>query len=259
MNRYPTEAIDVFSFGVCVISLLVLFRFWGQIGLTVYGVVAFIAANLQVLKAGHYQFFDHPVALGTLVFSSIFLSMDMLTEYYGPQAAKRAIFLSFFSFLLLTCWMMLTLGVAPLEGTEPEKGAYLSFHKAHQALSILFVPAPSLFIASLCAYVFGQYTDIWIYQGIKRLTGANHRLWLRTALSQLIGGLLDNTVFSVLAWVVFAPTPVDIQTLFYTYILGSYLLRLVGALANVPVMYLSRFVVPRGITLGISSSRNPLP
>jgi queuosine precursor transporter len=237
MNTYPPEGVGIISFVFCALSILTLFRFFGENGLILYSVVALLAANLQVLKAGQYSFFDQPVVLGTLVFSSIFLVMDMLTEYYGPHAARRAVWLSFSGCILMTGLMTLTLGVRPLD-LSPHS-PYLSFNTAHQAISVLFLPAPAIFAASLLSYIISQYTDIWIYQCIKTLTQAR-ALWLRTTLSNILASLLDNIIFSTLAWVVFAPSPVDFNTLVYSYILGTYCFRLLASLANAPVMYLSR-------------------
>lgn len=239
MNTCPPEAIGMISFFFCILSILALFRIFGERGLVLYIVVAFLSANLQVLKAGRYSFYDQPIVLGTLVFSSTFLVTDMITEYYGVQAARRAIWLSFGSCILMTGFMMLALGVRPLNLT-PES-PYLCFNKAHDAISVLFLPAPAIFAASLISYIISQYTDIGIYQFIKVLT-QTRALWLRTALSNILASLLDNIIFSTLAWVVFTSSPVDGKTLFYSYILGTYGFRLLLSILNIPVMYLSRFL-----------------
>jgi hypothetical protein len=47
----------------------------------------------------------------------------------------------------------------------------------------------------------------------------------------------------VLAWVVFAPEPVGWEALFFTYILGTYGLRVVLSLLDTPFMYLSRWAL----------------
>lgn len=240
MNTYPPEGVGVISFFFCTISILTLFRLFGESGLVLYIIVAFLSANLQVLKAGQYSFYDQPIVLGTLVFSSTFLVMDMITEYYGVHAARRAVWLSFGACVLMTGFMMLSLGVRPL--TLTPDSPYLCFNRAHDAISVLFLPAPAIFAASLISYVISQYTDIGIYQFIKVLT-KTRALWLRTALSNILASLMDNVIFSTLAWVVFASHPIDGKTLFYSYILGTYGFRLLLSILNIPVMYLSRLLV----------------
>jgi hypothetical protein len=64
--------------------------------------VAVIVANLQVQTATTYQFFQEPIALGTIVFTSVFIVSGILTEYYGKAKAKQAVWLSFMAMILIT-------------------------------------------------------------------------------------------------------------------------------------------------------------
>jgi len=97
-------------------------------------------------------------------------------------------------------------------------------------------------IHAMLAYLTSQYHDIWLYSLLRRLTGGRH-LWLRNNASTWISALIDNTIFSVLAWVVFAPEPLDFTTLVFTFILGTYLLRIVVAFVDTPFVYLARYAV----------------
>ena len=51
--------------------------------------------------------------------------------------------------------------------------------------------------------------------------------------------MIDNTIFSVLAWVVFAADPIGWQPLIFTFILGTYWLRVVVAALDTPFVYLA--------------------
>ena len=55
----------------------------------IYTVIAVIGANIQVLKIVDFPFFSNPIALGTILFASTFLTTDILTEYYGSKFAKK--------------------------------------------------------------------------------------------------------------------------------------------------------------------------
>ncbi len=237
MNAYPPEVIGILSFFFCIASIFILFKYFGEHGLVLYGVIALLVANIQVLKAAQYSFYQEPIVLGTLAFSTTFLVMDILTEWYGPQAARRALWLSFSGCVLLIGFMFLTLSVRPL--TLSDQSPYLHFNQAHEAIGVLFSPTPAIFAASLISYVISQYTDIGIYQWVKKLTHSQ-TLWLRTSLSNIVASAVDTLIFSLLAWVVFAPIPLDFHTVLYSYILGTYGFRLVVLLMNTPVMYLFR-------------------
>ncbi|MBN9343649.1 MAG: queuosine precursor transporter [Holosporales bacterium] len=234
----PSEAIGCLTFIVCSFAILGTFRYYGALGLFIYNSVAIIAGNLQVLKAGEFSFLNYPIALGTVVFSSSFLTSDILTEYYGKKIAQKSIWLSFLTSLLLSILMLLTLGIKPIETIKED---YAVFNKAHEAMAVLFLPIPTILIASLSAYLVSQYCDIYIFQYIKNLTKGK-ALWLRSSLAFIISSSIDNIIFSTLAWVILASHPVELKTLIFTYILGTYTVRLIVSLANTVVMYLVRFI-----------------
>ena len=232
LQCYPAEALTIVQLISCGLIILVLMRFFGAMGLIVYSSIAVIAGNLQVQTAAIYSFFHEPIALGTIVFSSIFIVSTILTEYYGKNKAQQAVWLSFLAMILLTYFMLLAVGFKPANG----------FGSTHKAINLLFIPAPALITASLIAYTIGQLNDIWVFATLSRLTRGKY-LWLRSLLAILIGGFLDILIFSVLAWVIFAPHPLPWKTVLLTYVLGPYLFRAIAAIAGVPFIYLARLMV----------------
>jgi uncharacterized integral membrane protein (TIGR00697 family) len=241
LNALPPEAIWVLVLLVSFGSILVMLRYFGEAGMFAYIAIAVIGANIQVIKPVQFSVFPAPVALGTILFASTYLATDILTEFFGPDRARRAVMLGFFALLLWTVLMVLTLGYRPL--TAEEAGSDYAWALGVQdAMLLLFKPAPALLVAGMTAYLVSQLNDIWIYQLVRRLTRGRH-LWLRASLSTMVSALVDNTVFSVLAWVVLAPEPVGWRPLIFTYLLGTYSLRLVLALLESPFMYAARAVL----------------
>lgn len=219
-------------YGFAVTSLLILHRVLGRTGIYVYMALGVIIGNIQVLKAMTLTGFSHPVAMGTVVFMTTFLATDILAERYGKEAAQKAIWCGFSGIVVMTVMMLLTLGMPPLVASEENH----FFNEAHYAMQTLFLPAPALFIASLTSYLISQYIDVRLFLWIRRLT-EGRLLWLRSFLSTATSSLLDNILFSVLAWKILAPLDIDWQTLIFTYILGTYVLRLVATMLNAPIMY----------------------
>ncbi len=240
----PPEAVWLVQLLVCFGAIVGLARLFGASGLHVYIAVAIIGANLQVLKPVQFGLFDHPVALGTVLFSSTYLATDLLAERYGPAAARQGVYLGFAAYLLWTVLGIATLGFRPL--TAAEAGADLAWAVGmHDHMAALFTPAPALFVAGMVAYLTSQLGDIWLYQALRARTQGRH-MWLRNNASTAISGLVDNTVFSVLAWVVLAPEPVGLVALLWTYILGTYAIRLVVAALDTPFLYLARGLLADG-------------
>lgn len=233
LQNVPNEFLLLFMYVFAVGSLMILHHFLGKTGIYVYMALGVIVGNLQVLKAMTLTGFSQPVAMGTVIFMTTFLATDILAERYGKEAAQKAIWCGFVGIIFTTGVMILTLGMPPLPSSD--QNAF--FNEAHYAIQTLFLPAPALFIASLSSYLISQYVDVRLFLMIKAIT-EGRLLWLRSFLSTASSSLLDNIMFSVLAWKILMPLDIDTSTLIFTYILGTYTLRLLATGLNAPVMYI---------------------
>ena len=234
LQGLPPEFLWPMLVVVCFGSVLVLHRIFGEAGLYAYVVVAILGANVQVLKAVQFSVFSAPVALGTVAFSSSFLATDVLAERYGPRSARQAVMLGFAGYLVFTTLMVLTMGFAPL--TANQAGDEMAWAVAnHEHIVALFTPAPALFAAGMTSYLLSQLHDVWLFDRLKSATRGRH-LWLRNNASTALSALIDNFVFSLLAWIVFAAEPLPLATVLVVYVVGTYWLRLLVALADTPVI-----------------------
>lgn len=236
LQALPPEAIWPLMTLACFGGQLAMLRLFGPTGLACYLVVAILAANLQVLKVVPFGSIG-PVAEGTIVFASTFLATDILAEHYGRQAAMRTVWLGFASYLLFTLLMLLALGYRPLDAATAPAG-YDWALPMHGHLAALFTPAPALFVAGMIAYLISQTLDITLFLRIRRWT-RERAAWARNILSTALSALVDNAVFSTLAFVVLAEQPIPLRALVFTYILGTWWQRLALALVDTPFFYLS--------------------
>lgn len=242
MNALPPEAMWIVMVLSAFAATLAMTRFFGALGLSVMVVVGVIGANIQVVKLVQFGVFADPVALGTVLFSMTYLSTDILSEYYGKAAARRAVWLGFAGYLVFVLFNMATLGFAPL--TEAQAGDAYGWALGTQgAMETLFLPQPVFFIAAMAAYLVSQNWDVFVFSRLRRATGGR-MLWLRNNLSTASSALIDNIVFSALAFYLLAPDPVPFDALVFTFILGTYALRLTVALLDTPVVYAARFALP---------------
>ena len=226
----------------CLVVILIFLKLFGEIGMYIYTVVAVIGANIQVLKIIEFPFFPDPIALGTILFASTFLATDILAEYYGIKYAKKNIIIGFMSFLLMTVIMLFTLGFTPLD-INNVSNEYIWALSVQDNLLGIFLPFPTFFIASMVAYLFSQYFDVWLFEKISKFTEKKF-LWIRNNISTMISSLIDNSIFSVLAWIILNPDPLDFKTVLFTFILGTYILRIVIAMIDTPIIYLAKYFVP---------------
>ena len=142
----------------------------------------------------------------------------------------------------MTIFMLFTIGFTPIDANTIGE-EYLWALPIQENLLGIFLPFPIFFSASMIAYLFSQYFDVWFYEKISSITKKNF-LWLRNNLSTMISALLDNVIFSMLAWIIFNPNPLDFKTVLFTFILGTYFLRIVIAIFDTPFIYLAKYFLP---------------
>ena len=245
LNQIPIIITWISFLIFCLFTILILLKLFGEIGMYIYTVIAVICGNIQVLKIVEFPIFDNPIALGTILFSTTFLTTDILTEYYGIKFARKNILIGFVGFLLMTLIMLYTLGFTPLS-INNSSAEYSWALSTQSNLLGIFMPLPNFFAASMIAYLFSQYFDVWFYEKISYLTDKKF-LWLRNNISTMTSSLLDNTFFSMFAWIIFNPDPLDFNTVLFTFILGTYVLRIVIAILDTPFIYLAKYFVPNRI------------
>tara|TARA_Y100000590_G_scaffold455647_1_gene604712 strand:- start:1075 stop:1827 length:753 start_codon:yes stop_codon:yes gene_type:complete len=236
INSLNIEISWLFFLFFCFISILIFLKLFGYIGLYIYSVVAVIAGNIQVLKTVDFFYSPEPVALGTILFSSTFLCTDILSEHYGSKKARLNVLISFSGFLLMTIFMLFTIGF------KESNGAFNL--QVQNSLNTIFTPMLSFFIASMIAYLSSQYFDVWLFSFLKKIFRDKY-LWLRNNISTFTSSLIDNIIFSILAWIIFNPNPLALYTVIFTYILGTYFLRIFIAIIDTPFIYLAKVFLPR--------------
>lgn len=238
MNQLAPEFVWMIMLMICFAAVLCFNRFMGPSGLYAYIAIAVIGAQIQVLKAVQFNIYHEPVALGTVLFSSTYLATDILGEQFGPKAARRGVFMGFFAHFFFSALMLLTLGFSPL--TPEQAGEAMAWALPyHDHIAAIFTLQFSLFLAGMLAYLSSQLYDVWFFGWLKKKSG-DRFLWLRNNASTMVSALIDNTIFSVLAWIVFSANPLPFKTVLFTYILGTYWLRLLVAVLDTPMIYIAK-------------------
>jgi hypothetical protein len=208
------------------------YRFWGKTGLYAWIAMAVIIANIQVMKT--IGIFGLVTAMGNILYSTTFLTTDILSENYGRKEAQKAVWLGFFILISTTTIMQLTLKFIPHESDA-----------LSPALQQIFSLLPRIAIASIVAYLISQLHDVWAFQFWKNLFKGRY-LWLRNNFSTMTSQLLDNIIFTWIAFVGFFGLfgweqvfgwPVIIQIF-----LVSYVMKWVVAVADTPFIYWSRYI-----------------
>jgi uncharacterized integral membrane protein (TIGR00697 family) len=130
-----------------------------------------------------------PISVGIIPFPVTFLLTDVVNDFYGRRGAR---FLTLVGFgMAVLAWIILQLGtVLPV---------HESTYFTQAEFSKIFGGSAQLFVASMIAYLLGQYLDIQVFQFWKALTQSKH-LWLRATGSTLLSQIIDTLVINVIFW-----------------------------------------------------------
>jgi uncharacterized integral membrane protein (TIGR00697 family) len=219
---------EVLWFGLmilCYLAVLLIYKLFGRKGLFAWVAMSIILANIQVMKT--IQIFGLVTAEGNIVYSSIFFVSDILNEVYGKNEARKAVYVGFFVLVMTTVIMQVTLMFIP------DSSDTMAPH-----LAAIFGFMPRIALASLAAYICSQMYDVWMYAFIKKYHGRK-LLWLRSNVSVIFSQLIDNTIFTLIAFYGIFSWDIILQ-IYVT----SLMLKIIVSFVDTPFLYLARNIKP---------------
>ena len=217
--------IGIIALFSCFTVVVILDKKYPKYGLTVWISIATLIANIAVCK--QIKILGYMSALGNILFASVFLASDILTEKYGKQFSNRAINLS----VIMTIVFMISTQIILL--FKPENS------QIQEAMTILFNFNFRVSLSSLLMYFLSSKADIFVYSKIKQLVP--DKLWLRNNLSTILCNCLENFGFSFMAFLFVLPVK-DILIICIT----SSVIETIIAIADTPFMYLAKKVDSNG-------------
>lgn len=165
------------------------------------------------------------VPAGVLAYCLTFLITDVISEVWGRERAQTVVMGGFITLVLV---FALT-GISILWAPAP-------FWPHQQAYETILGSSARIMVASLAAYLFSQYHDVWAFHFWRRLTSERF-LWLRNNASTVVSQLLDSVVFITLAF--YGTMPLA------PLIVGQWVVKVGIALLDTPFVYLLVYLLRR--------------
>lgn len=187
------EALWVTTLFLDLAGTVLLYRFFGKVGLQVAIAVAIVLANLQGPKLT--IIFGFETSLGVIFYSSIFFATDVLSENYGRKEAAKAVWMGFTVSIVVLVMMSLALLYEP--STNPKTAEFSA--DVHDAFGTILNFTPRFVLGSMLAYLISQRFDVWAFHKIRSMTGERW-LWLRNNGSTMLSQLVDTTLYSLVVW-----------------------------------------------------------
>ncbi len=161
------------------------------------------------------------MAASATVFSymATFVVLDVVAELFGKMYSKLVIKVGLGALLISVSFFELAI-VAPAA----------DFWNNQTAFQTTLGSSWRILLGGWTAYMASQYFDVWTFFRIKESRIGAPRLWLRALISTALGQFVDTCIFMSVAFGGTFPLLPAIA--------GQYILKLILAVASVPVIYL---------------------
>ena len=216
------EILTIVAILVNYTGILLAYKFFNKTGLYCWVSFAYVLANIETLKC--IDLFGLSVTLGNVLFCTMVLATDILNENYGKKAAKKGLWIGFFSLIAFTVLSQIDLLFVPN-----------SEDFANDSLKVIFGLAPRLCFASLVTYIVSNQVDIFIFQAIKKRLPDDKYYFIRKNGSNIVSQLVDTSLFTILAFAGVYSLK-NIITLIFT----SYLVKIIIATTDTPFMKIAK-------------------
>lgn len=208
-------------------SIIFIYKKFGKLGLFIWVPISSILANIQVVLL--VNLFGFETTLGNIMYAGGFLVTDILSENYGEEEAKSAVKLGFVSMIVTAVIMKLAVSFVP---STVQAGA-----ENFKSLKMIFDFMPRILFAGLVAYGVSQRHDVWAYKFWKNRFPAKKHIWIRNNFSTLVSQLIDNLIFTTIAFAGVYPTEVLVEIFLVTYVM-----KVIVATMDTPFVYLASYL-----------------
>lgn len=207
---------------VAVFSLLLaVYRLFGKTGIFCWISFVSVFANIAVIKT--VSCFGITTTLGNVAFGSVFLATDILSEKYDKKSADKAVYIGLFCNVVFVILSQIARLYKPADGDI-----------AQEAFEIIFSMTPRVCLGSICAFIVGNLTDIYLFDILKRAHGSK-LLWFRNNFCTMLSQLIDNFVLHFIAFGNFYSVK---QIIILS--LNVWVIEAVVSICDTPVLYLAK-------------------
>lgn len=206
--------IATFSIVVCMEKM------FKKEGLYVWISIATIMANILVCKS--IDILGLTASLGNVMFASIFLATDILSEKYDVKDSRKAVMLAIVSQIIFILATTLAVSYIPSETDL-----------SHESMKTLFSINARVSISSIVMFGASNMLDIYLFEKLKKKFPK--QLWLRNNVSTIISNCLENYFFVFFAFVGIYDygTILSIAT-------TTSILEIIIAICDTPFMYIAK-------------------
>jgi queuosine precursor transporter len=184
---------------------------------------------------------DFNLTAGAVIWPVVFITSDLINEYFGKPGVKRISYLAafFIAYSFIVIFMTIQLPPAQWWLEANNLDAEGNYFNMDFAFNKILGQGQRIIIGSLAAFLLSQFIDVFVFQKLRKLTGPK-MLWLRATGSTLVSQFIDSFVVLYIAFFgVFSGTQIIAIGI------TNYIYKFSVAILLTPLIYLGHFVIDR--------------
>ena len=200
-------------------------------------------APAQIVFWGGFTL-DFNLTVGVLLWPVVFLSTDIINEYFGKAGVRSISYLT--AILIAYAFVIIYLAtyLAPASFWQQLHSQGSSFD-INYAFVLIFRQSLGIIIGSLVAFLLSQLLDVFVFQYLRRRLPSQGP-WLRATGSTLVSQGVDSFVVLYLAFYILAPAD---KRWTHTQVLSvaalNYIYKFVVAICLTPLIYLLHYLIDK--------------
>lgn len=187
------------------------------------------------------QKYDFNMTAGVVNWPIVFLTSDIINEYFGKKGVKQISYLTagFIVYMFVVVFLVTALPPAQfwldLNNTD-NAGNYFNMN---EAFTRIFSQGLGIMVGSIVAFLLGQLLDITIFAWLRKKTGPKH-IWLRATGSTMFSQMIDSFLVIGIAFFVFGNWSLN-----QVFSVGTvnYLYKGIIAILTTPIIYLAHYLI----------------
>lgn len=170
------------------------------------------------------------MSIGIIPWPVVFLTTDLINEYYGKNGVKKLTFIT--ASLIAYAFVVLFFSI----NIPAAKGVSAVTDEQFQAV---FGQSMWIIFASIIAFLVSQFVDVFVFWLLRNKTGGK-MIWLRSTGSTVVSQLIDTfIVLGIAFWLTGKMSTAE----YVNAALTGYTFKLIIAIVLTPLIYLGRYLV----------------